>query len=384
MMQIKNEIPFSIPHVPADALTNIQIALQSVIQQGDGLFSRLVEQHINSIYPDYESFLTPSCTSALEMAMMLIDICPGDEIIVPSFTFTSIVTAITKFGGIPVFADIDVTSGCIDVAQIEEKISSRTRAISWVNYAGLGFNLNDLRNMGVRNGIFLIEDAAHNFGVLTHSQQERPTGDFVAFSFHATKNIQCGEGGALLVKNPELLEKAHVIREKGTNRWAFNQKKVSKYSWVGKGSSYLLAEINSALLLTQLQNFYSIQEDRRKSMSAYKRELSNLPEFGWTALDGTERSSHMFALLAPNKNSRDLAIEHLNAKGIGAVSHYEDLASSPAGFKFSRHPAKTMTNSISFSQRILRLPLYVGIGEQVERVTSEFKNYLRENIKTNT
>lgn len=379
-MIIQGKIPFSVPFVPDESLDYIGKALESIFQQGDGAFSRTVEEKIEIMYPGYKAFLTPSCTASLEFTMMLLRLKAGDEVIVPSFTFTSVVTAITKFGATPVFADIDKSSGCIDVNDILRKITPRTRAISWVNYAGIDSSSNDLKVIGNNYGIPLIEDAAHNFGVLTEKQIDEPTGEFVTFSFHATKNIQCGEGGALLVKNPGLIEDAFVIRDKGTNRRHFNDGRVSKYSWVGKGSSYLLAEINSSLLLAQLNNFGKIQRERSMLIHKYRNLLLNIGEFGWSILEGAERAAHMFALIAPSNQHREKTIEHLNSLGIGAVSHYEDLASSPAGIKYSKYRNDKIVNSVDFSGRILRLPLYIGLSDKIEFISQELQYHIAKKL----
>lgn len=374
-------VPFSIPHVPKAAFKYIEKALSSPIQQGNGPFSRDCESIISSFCSRDRTFLTPSCTAALEIASMLIDLGPGDEVILPSFTFTSAVTAVTKFNATPVFCDIDMKTGCIDVNKIEELISSNTKAISYVNYAGLSPDVDRLKSIAERYDLLIIEDAAHNFGVLTYNQKAL-TGDFVAFSFHATKNIQCGEGGALNVGNEALFEKTEIIREKGTNRSRFVTGKVNKYNWVGKGSSYLLSEVNSAILMSSLDTFTEIQNRRETLVDNYNSKLEFLDDYGWQILGGTRKSSHMYALMAPDELRRNQLADSLKKSGITAVSHYEDLSTSPEGIRVGKTNLIGCLNAIEFSKRILRLPLYadMSIG-QLDYVVSSIKKILIENIK---
>lgn len=368
-------IPFSRPYTPRNAIKHIDQALGSLVQQGDGRFSKNVEELISERYGQSPVFLTPSCTAALELSLMLLDLKPEDEVIIPSFTFTSVATAVTKFWGTPVFCDIDKSTGCLDTNILEDLITPKTKAISWVNYGGLTPDINHLQKLSNEFGIPLIEDAAHNFRVLGKNQIDT-TGDFVTFSFHATKNIQCGEGGALLVKNDKYIERAHVIREKGTNRRDFNRGIVSKYSWVDRGSSYLLAEINAALLFAQLQEFDLIQSRRSEIIKSYLHCLGEFEETDWGLLKGTDIASHLFVLLAPTESKRNALIKFLIEKNITAVSHYQDLASSPAGIRFSSKRYEC-PNSKDFSSRIVRLPVFFELdAEQSEYISETVKSFL--------
>lgn len=370
-------IPFSKPYTPSDSIKYVQQALDSSIQQGDGQFSKLVETEISRKYNGMPSYLTPSCTAALELSLMLLDIKPGDEVIIPSFTFTSVATAVTKFWGTPVFCDIDKNTGCIDTNKIGDLISSKTKAISWVNYGGLTPDTDQLKKLSQDHGIPLIEDAAHNFGLLGERQRE-VTGDFVTFSFHATKNIQCGEGGSLLLANRSYLERAQIMREKGTDRIKFNQGFVSKYSWVDRGSSYLLAEVNAALLFAQIQAFSSIQLKRLSLIKVYQESLLKLEKYGWEILRGTEQASHLFALLAPTEAERNHFIDFLKQKNVLAVTHYQDLASSIAGRRFSDRNSDCPI-SRDFSARIVRLPVFfdLSIQDQTRVIDTINNEYIR-------
>ena len=370
------QVPFSSPYVPELAIEFIKESLKSPEQQGDGIFSQQCENMISRMYEDAKCLLVPSCTAALELSSMLIDLEYDEEVIMPSFTFTSAATAITKFKGIPIFCDIDPENGCIDSEKIEDLITEKTKAISYVNYAGNGPNVDKIIEIARKYKLRIIEDAAHNFGVLTHSQ-ESLTGDFVTFSFHATKNIQCGEGGAIIIRDESLLEKAQIIREKGTNRIDFKRGKVNKYRWVGSGSSYLLAEVNSAILKASLIEFKGIQVKRTSLVRNYESKLGFIGEFGWTTFNGTLNSAHMFALLAPDETSRKFLSQRLSDFGITAVSHYEDLSTSPEGLRIGRASKSGCPESIKFSKRILRLPLFTSMTiSQVEYVVDSIRAIL--------
>jgi len=356
-----NMISFSRPYVSKHTSFHVGEALKNQIQQGDGWYSNLVTQKIEEMYPDLTCLLVPSCTSALELSLMIIDLKPGDEVIVPSFTFPSVATAITKFWATPVFCDINSDSGCIELEGIEKLININTKAITWVNYGGNRPSLISLSKIAKENNLILIEDAAHNFGEATRVNREFQS-DFVAFSFHATKNIQCGEGGALLIRNPKFASKARIMREKGTNRHEFQLGKVSKYSWVDRGSSYLLAEVNCAILWSQLQDIDFIFASRQRIVEEYSTKLSAIEEYDWEIMKLNNAAAHIFALKAPEKSARDEFIHKMACQGITTVSHYEDLAKSVAGMKYGRS-MNNCKNSIDLSERIVRLPLYVGLKD---------------------
>jgi dTDP-4-amino-4,6-dideoxygalactose transaminase len=365
-------IPFNLPYVPRRASEYINEALLHPIQQGDGYYAKKVEERIQAFYSNAPAvLLVPSGTAALELSFMLLDLKPGDEVIVPSFTFTSVATAITKFWAKPVFCDIDPVSGCLDVSFLESLINEHTRAISWVNYAGACPNLSELQRLARNYGLPLIEDAAHNFGILGVNQACL-TGDLVTFSFHATKNIQCGEGGALIITDERYRERAYVIREKGTNRRAFKTGKVSKYSWVDRGSSYLLSEISSALLMAQLDEFEWIHSIRRNIIDYYAEELQDFLEL--EVLGNLRNAAHMFAALAPSRESRDLIVARSRSFKVELASHYEDLSSSPYG---ARMNSSTARNSIEFSSRIFRLPVYPDLRGREESVLDALKRAIQ-------
>ncbi len=248
-------IPFNVPYVSEASKQYVLEALASRHQQGDGPFTAKASKIVSDLVGGGHVLLTPSCTHALEMASMLANLGPGDEVILPSYTFTSAATAVTKFGATPVFVDIEMETKGIDVNQVREAITPRTKAISWVNYAGVAPDVEGLQSLAKEFNLILIEDNAHGLGGTFKGKPLGSFGDFATQSFHATKNIQCGEGGALIINNRRFIERAEIIREKGTDRSKFIRGEVQRYQWVDQGSSYLLAESLAAILLGSLEKF---------------------------------------------------------------------------------------------------------------------------------
>ena len=357
-------IPFNVPYVPEASKKYALEALESSHQQGDGPFTATASKMVSDLVGGGHVLLTPSCTHALEMASMLANIGPGDEVILPSYTFTSAATAVTKFGATPVFVDIEMETKGIDVNQVRDAISPKTKAISWVNYAGIAPDIEGLQSLATEFNLLLIEDNAHGLG---GSYQGRPLGsfgDFATQSFHATKNIQCGEGGALVVNNPKYIERAEIIREKGTNRSSFLLGQVEKYQWVDNGSSYLLAESLAAILVGQFESMEYIQSERKKIWQNYESLLRSDENFETPNFQNlNENIAHMFYIVLQNSNTRKNALQHLIENDVTATSHYQPLHSSTAGKKYERI-TQNYSNSVAFSDRILRLPLYVGLEDK--------------------
>jgi len=361
-------IPFNVPHVPEESKKYVLEALEGNHQQGDGPFTTKASKSVSNLVGGGHVLLTPSCTHALEMASMLANIGPGDEVILPSYTFTSAATAVTKFGATPVFVDIEMRTKGIDVDQVYEAISPKTKAISWVNYAGVAPDIEGLQSIAREFNLFLIEDNAHGLGGAYKGKPLGSFGDFATQSFHATKNIQCGEGGALIVNNPKFIERAEIIREKGTNRSRYVRGEVNKYEWMDQGSSYLLAEVLSAVLYGQLENFEEIQENRRHSVELYHELFySKLPSFESQNISETY---HMFYLTLLHTRDRENLWSLLKKESIFAASHYQSLVES---FHFK---SKFKSNTIhplahDFSSRILRLPLWTGMRtESIEQTVN--------------
>jgi dTDP-4-amino-4,6-dideoxygalactose transaminase len=357
-------IPFSVPYVPEASKKYVLESLESNHQQGDGPFTAKASQLVSDLVGGGHVLLTPSCTHALEMASMLAKIGPGDEVILPSYTFTSAATAVTKFGATPVFVDIELDTKGIDVNQVREAISPRTKAISWVNYAGVAPDIEGLQSLAQEFNLLLIEDNAHGLGGSYKGKPLGSFGDFATQSFHATKNIQCGEGGALIINNPKHIERAEIIREKGTDRSKFVRGEVQKYQWVDQGSSYLLAEVLAAQLLGQLENFQVIQKKRLQLFEFYARDLAGWAEdFGYESpfLRIAEYNpAHMFYLVAPTKDERDRFIKKMSRMMIQVTFHYQSLADSRFGRRCTESLGQLkMTEKVS--NQLVRLPLYYNL-----------------------
>ncbi len=370
-------IPFNVPFVPEISKQYVLEALDSYHQQGDGPFTVKASRMLSDLVGGGHVLLTPSCTHALEMASMLADLGPGDEVILPSYTFTSAATAVTKFGATPVFVDIEMETLGIDVNHVREAITPKTKAISWVNYAGVAPDIEGLQSLAKEFNLLLIEDNAHGLGGSYKGKPLGSFGDFATQSFHATKNIQCGEGGALVINNHSFIQRAEIIREKGTNRSQFIRGDVQKYQWVDDGSSYLLAESLAANLLGQLENFDLIQETRRKYWFKYHRSLNKLDDFAEIRAEEIKNSqvAHLYYFLASSFDERENMIEAFKRLKIHATSHYQPLSSSIAGKKLGREHS-TPRNSRLLSERIIRLPLWSGPNLDSDFCSRQFREVI--------
>lgn len=362
-----NRYPLTRPFVTEESKRFAMEALTQHHQQGDGNFCKRATQLIAEITNHESVLLTPSCTSSLELASMLIELGPGDEVIMPSFNFTSAATSVTQFGAIPVFVDINPETKCLDANQIEENLTNRTKAISFVNYAGFTPDLDEIKNVALANKIVLIEDNAHGLGSFFNNKQLGTTGDFVTYSFHATKNIQCGEGGAIGLRNKKDFKKAHFMREKGTNRLDFLEGREQKYTWVERGSSYLLSEIQAAVLYGQLLRFEDIQMSRKMLYARYAKNFKEISEndevFGNFSQPERGFACHLFYFEVSDEKIRDSLIEFLRQKSITATFHYQALHESKAGKMYGKASA-SLKFSEAASRNLIRLPLYVGMTEQ--------------------
>ena len=370
-------IPFNSPYSPERSREKFLNEDLNSKHSGDGPFTRAASSILEEISGSALSLLTPSCTAALEMTALLLEIQPGDEVIMPSFTFVSTANAFALRGARPVFVDIRPDTFNIDERLIEAAITERTKAIVVVHYAGVGCEMDEVLSIANRHGLVVIEDNAHGLGGTYKGQKLGTFGSLSTLSFHETKNIQCGEGGALLINDEAMIEPAEIIREKGTNRSRFFRGQVDKYTWVSVGSSYLLADILAAFLLGQLEEFDFIQGRRQNVWSAYREGLADWADStGFTfqhCPSDREHPAHLFALLAPDLEQRQLMIEHLKEQGVNAVFHYVPLHSSPAGLQFGERDLP-VTDSVS--EQLLRLPLYPSLtDDQVESVISAVKNF---------
>lgn len=354
-------IPFNVPYVPEISKRYVLEALESSHQQGDGPFTTRASKLVADLVGGGHVLLTPSCTHALEMASMLANLGPGDEVILPSYTFTSGATAITKFGATPVFVDIEMATKGIDVNQVREAITPNTKAISWVNYAGVAPDIEALQSLAKDFNLLLIEDNAHGLGGEYKGKPLGSFGDFATQSFHATKNIQCGEGGALVINNPDFIERAEIIREKGTDRSKFIRGVVQKYQWVDQGSSYLLADSLSALLLGQLENFSEIQLLRKNICASYSG--LKIPKQYESSSDIASEVAHMFYLQFNSELETEGFISKMKDFGISVATHYEPLHASTFGKKYPSE-TRSFLNSKNTAKKLVRIPVWVGLGEQ--------------------
>lgn len=359
-------IPFNRPSVLPAGYDYLRQAADNLHLSGDGPFTKRCHALLEAMTGANKALLTTSCTHALEMAALLLDIRPGDEVIVPTFTFVSTANAFVLRGATPVFVDSRPDTLNLDELQVAAKITPRTRAIVPVHYAGVGCDMTALGELAERHNLAIVEDAAH--GLCGH-YRGKPLGSFgrlAALSFHETKNFSCGEGGALLLNDPELCERAEIVREKGTNRGRFFRGQVDKYTWVDVGSSYLPSEVLAALLLSQLEAADNIQTRRLAVWNRYAAELS-----GWAADHAVRlptvpadcrHPAHLFYLVMPSASARTAMLAHLKADGVNAVFHYLPLHLSEYARRYGGNPGDCPVAE-SASDRLVRLPLFFGLTD---------------------
>ena len=368
------KIPFNKPKLVGAELRYIQAAIQEGHISGDGPYTKRCEAFLEKELGVARVLLTTSCTHALEMAALLLDIVPGDEVIVPSFAFVSTVNAFVLRGARPVFVDIRPDTLNLDEKLLEKLITPRTKVIVPVHYAGVACEMDEIISVSGRHRIPVVEDNAHG---LFSRYQGRYTGTFGVLatqSFHETKNFTCGEGGALLINDPQLLERALVLRDKGTNRNRFFRGQVDKYTWVDLGSSYVASDLLAAFLYAQLEAREQIQSAREHIWRTYWRGLE-----AWAQQNGVrlpvvpghcEQSYHLFYMLLPSLEQRQALIVHLKQRGILAVFHYVPLHLSDMGLKRSAGKQNCPV-TVEMSERLLRLPFYAGISESEQAAVIE-------------
>lgn len=370
-------IPLSKPPVTGRELTYLTEVVHNTQKfSGDGPFTELATAWlVNELKT--RVLLTTSCTHALEMAALLMDIGPGDEVIMPSFTFVSSANPFVLRGAKVVFVDIRPDTMNIDERQIEAAISAKTKAIVPVHYAGIACEMDTIMDLAAKYGLYVIEDAAQAFGATYKGRKLGTIGDFGCFSFHETKNISMGEGGAITIQNDALFAQAEIIREKGTNRTSFLKGEVSKYSWVDVGSSYLPSELNSAFLLAQLEHAELITKRRLALWEKYYDCFEQLQELGHckrpTVPQGCAHNGHIFYLKLNSKIARDALIKCLRSQNIGAAFHYVPLHSSEAGHRFGRFVGEDAYTTAE-SDRLIRVPLFDALtdDEQARVITAVF------------
>jgi len=374
MEKDKIKIPFNKPFIVGKELYNIAQAVVESHLSGDGPFTKRCHKWLEEQLGCAKALLTHSCTGALEMAAMLCSIGPGDEIIMPSFTFVSTANAFVLRGGVPVFVDIREDTLNIDETLIEQAITPRTKAIVAVHYAGVSCAMDEIMDIAERHDLFVVEDAAQALLSTYKTRHLGTIGHFGCLSFHETKNIISGEGGALLINNEKFIEQAEIFWEKGTNRKQFFRGEVNKYTWVDIGSSFLPSELVGAFLYAQLEQAEKIIEARARIAEQYLRLLRPLEEKGAIRLpaaeSGNNGNGHIFYIITRSLEERGRLIVYLKQKGIWSVFHYVPLHSSPAGIKYGRTNGD-MRNTDVLSDRVLRLPIYYEMREKDVEMVAE-------------
>lgn len=378
-------IRFNIPYISGNELKYIADALEKGHLAGDGEYSKRCRQQFIERYKFQNNYLTTSGTDALEMAAILANIQPGDEVIMPSYTFVSTANAFVLRGAKIIFADSYDDHPNMNHNLIEELLSSKTKAIVPVHYGGIACEMDAIMSIAEKNNLLVIEDAAQAIDSFYKDKPLGLIGDYGAFSFHETKNINCGEGGMLVVRDNANALRAEVVREKGTNRTAFFRGEVDKYGWVDVGSSFLASEIIAAFLFAQLEQLEKIQTLRKNVWNNYNAGLKSIQDFGFklpTQTNYSTNNGHVFYLICPNLETRTQLMNFLNENGIKAVFHYQPLHNSTY-FKDKFNSNRELPNAIKFADTLLRLPVYPSLSNDnqnfiidkvQEFVTKKFKN----------
>jgi len=371
-------IPFNLPYFAEDQEKYVLSALQSSHLSGDGPFTERCVAILERIFKDSKVLLTPSCTAALELVALLLEIKDGDEIIMPSYTFVSTANAFALRGAKLVFCDIEKSNKIISLKSIEEKLTPRTRAIVVVQYAGLcGSDIIQIRDICDSHNICLVEDAAQSIGALFCGKPVGSFGHLSTISFHETKNLHCGEGGALVINDQSFLERAEVLREKGTNRSRFYRGEIDKYTWQDIGSSYLLSDLQSAMLYAQLLDLDCITNSRINQYNLYCKLLKPLSTHGLATCSCIRDmhlvgNGHIYWLQFKSLEERTDFISYMNSKGISAIFHYVALHSSPFGKKYG---LIDLPETSASSDCLVRLPNFVGVD--VQRVAQAALEYFK-------
>lgn len=360
-------ISFNVPPTTGTEMRYISEAIENHKICGDGIFTKKCSEWLEKQTGSTKVLLTTSCTHATEMAAILADIQPGDEVIMPSYTFVSTADAFVLRGATVVFVDIRPDTMNIDENLIEEAITEHTKVIVPVHYAGVACEMDAICSIAAKHNLCIVEDAAQGMMASYKGRVLGTIGDYGCYSFHETKNYSMGEGGALLIKDKENVERAEIIREKGTNRSQFFRGQIDKYTWMAAGSSYLPSDLNAAYLWAQLERAQDIADDRLHSWKQYYEELTTLADNGLIELpfipSECKHNAHMFYIKTKDLQERTALIEYLKEKGIMSVFHYVPLHSSPAGKRFGRFFGEDKYTTKE-SERLLRLPMYYGLKEE--------------------
>ena len=374
-------IPFNVPPCAGKETEYIRQAVESRKICGDGAFTKKCNAWLEEKFHAEKALMTTSGSSALDMAALLCDLQPGDEVILPSFTFSSTANAFVLAGAKLVFTDIRPDTMNIDEKKIEAAITEKTRVICVVHYAGVACEMDSIMAIARKHNLLVVQDAAQAVMSTYKGQALGTIGDFGCYSFHETKNYSMGEGGAILINRPEYIERAEILREKGTNRSKFFRGQVDKYTWVDFGDSFLPSELNAAYLWAQLEMADEINEDRKRSWALYHELLSPLAEAGRievpTIPEGCVHNAHMYYVKLKDLEERGRYISYMKEHGVGTVFHYIPLHSAPAGLRFGRFAGKDEYTTKE-SERLTRLPMFYGLQEEdiraAVRATEGFLN----------
>ena len=377
----EKKIPFNIPPYFGTEDEYVKQAITSHKICGDGDFTKKCNEWLEKETGAAKVLLTTSCTHATEMAALLADIKSGDEVIMPSYTFVSTADAFVLRGAVPVFVDIRPDTMNIDEKLIEEAITDRTRAIVPVHYAGVCCDMDTIMDIAKRHKLMVIEDAAQAVQSTYKGKKAGTFGEFGCLSFHETKNFSMGEGGALLIRDEEYIEKAEIIREKGTDRSKFHRGQVDKYTWVDFGSSYLPSELNAAYLYAEFENAESIFKDRMSSWEHYNDRLRDLADREYIELPYIPKecthNAHMYYIKLKDIDERTRFIDFMKIGGIHTVFHYIPLHTAPAGLKYARFNGEDRFTTTE-SERLVRLPMYYGLmSEDVDRICDRIREFFR-------
>ncbi|QDK37689.1 dTDP-4-amino-4,6-dideoxygalactose transaminase [Bdellovibrio sp. NC01] len=376
------KIPFNVPPHSSNEEKYISQAIGFRKLSGEGTFNKKCAEWFKEHLHCQMAVITPSCTSALEMAMVLADIGPGDEVILPSFTFTSTANVVALYGATPVFVDVEPGTMNIDVAAMEKAITAKTKVVMPVHYAGISCQMDKIMALSDKHGFIVIADAAQ--GIFA-SYQGKPVGSFghmAAYSFHETKNIVCGEGGALIINDPRFVARAEIVRDKGTNRQQFLNGQVDKYTWQDKGSSYLQSELAAAFLLSQLEEGSLITARRLAHWEQYHEGFAELEKAGkltrMKVPSDCEGNAHIYYMLLNSADERAALWSYLKEAGIQSTTHYVPLHSAPAGIRFGR-VSGSMKVTDDQANRLLRMPMWADLTkEDVSFVVNKVRQFFAE------
>ncbi len=373
-------VPFTRPTLTGNEIQIISDSIKLGGFSGDGIFSKKCESILSKEYLNHRALLVHSCTAALEMSALLIGIQPGDEVIMPSFTFVSTANAFALRGAKVVFVDIDPRTLNMDANLLQDAITPKTKSVCVVHYAGIGADLDSIMEICKANSIDLVEDAAQCVGSYYKGKPLGTFGRFGTLSFHATKNIQSGEGGCLILNKPEDCLRAEMIREKGTNRSQFLRGEVDKYTWREVGSSYVMSDLLSAFLLAQLNQIEKLTADRLKIWNQYQRELQPLEQKGYVRLpyvpqDCQQHNGHIFYMLFTSEENKHQYMKYMSSNGVQTTSHFVPLHLSPIGKSLTSYQNLNVTEQVA--KQLVRLPIWNGMVDEQELVIELTKKYFK-------